>query len=458
MKKATIRDVAKAAGVSQSTVSRVLNNNGYVGEDARRRVEEAVEALHYSPSAIAVCLSKCRSRMIGVIVPQIFAPFFSQMYYIADRIMERYGYRLLLCNSDESLKREKELIDDLLSYKIAALLIVPVDGDEGNNKEYLNHIRSTGTPVVCVDREIEGIQCDGVYIDNYTACYEVTKDVLARGYRNIAYMADPPIYRPGRDRLRGFRDACKEFGVTVPQENIFLAPIEDEEPLNAFLHDVARRDDPPKAIINFVRGWDYTMLQALHSAGLRVPEDVYLTGLDDDGTLPLRVRMHRLLDFGVQAQKTLFGNTSPAERDTTDETDTRAALFDMMTEMEPYDETWPNYVQLLEDNGLQANLDDIDGGYENLLVYFLYRHFAHGVTDGRIAARVGFCAVSVWFICLMNTKCLRDTGEFTPWDRIVCTKDYSKQVEYSAENMEMALDALHKDPVFSAEHLKRLFG
>lgn len=174
-KKATIRDVAKAAGVSQSTVSRVLNNNGYVGEDARRRVEEAMEALHYSPSAIAVCLSKSRSRMIGVIVPQIFAPFFSQMYYIADRIMERYGYRLLLCNSDESLKREKELIDDLLSYKIAALLIVPVDGDEGSNKEYLDHIRSTGTPVVCVDREIEGIHCDGVYIDNYTACYEVQK-------------------------------------------------------------------------------------------------------------------------------------------------------------------------------------------------------------------------------------------------------------------------------------------
>lgn len=286
MKKATIRDVAKAAGVSQSTVSRVLNNNGYVGEDTRRRVEEAVEALHYSPSAIAVCLSKCRSRMIGVIVPQIFAPFFSQMYYIADRIMERYGYRLLLCNSDESLKREKELIDDLLSYKIAALLIVPVDGDEGSNKEYLDHIRSTGTPVVCVDREIEGIQCDGVYIDNYTACYEITKDVLARGYRNIAYIwQTPPIYRPGRDRLRGFWDACKEFGVTVPQENIFLAPIEDEKPLNAFLHDVARRDVPPKAIINFVRGWDYTMLQALHSAGLRVPEDVYLTGLDDDDTL-----------------------------------------------------------------------------------------------------------------------------------------------------------------------------
>lgn len=320
MKKATIRDVAKAAGVSQSTVSRVLNNNGYVGEDARRRVEEAMEALHYSSSAIAVCLSKSRSRMIGVIVPQIFAPFFSQMYYIADRIMERYGYRLLLCNSDESLKREKELIDDLLSYKIAALLIVPVDGDEGSNKEYLDYIRSTGTPVVCVDREIEGIHCDGVYIDNYTACYEVTKDVLTRGYRNIAYMADPPIYRPGCDRLRGFRDACKEFGVTVPQENIFLAPIEDTKPLNAFLHDVARRDVPPKAIINFVRGWDYTMLQALHSAGLRVPEDVYLTGLDDDNTLPnfgySMQYLPSMIDFSEAAAKLLIerveaGNALP---------------------------------------------------------------------------------------------------------------------------------------------------
>lgn len=320
MKKATIRDVAKAAGVSQSTVSRVLNNNGYVGGDARRRVEEAMEALHYSPSAIAVCLSKSRSRMIGVIVPQIFAPFFSQMYYIADRVMERYGYRLLLCNSDENLKREKELIDDLLSYKIAALFIVPVDRDEGTNKAYLNHIRNTGMPVVCVDREIEDIQCDGVYIDNYTACYEITKDVLARGYRNIAYMADPPIYGPGRDRLRGFRDACKEFGVTVPEENIFLAPIEDTEPLNAFLHDIARRDDPPKAIINFVRGWDYTMLQALHSAGLRVPEDVYLTGLDDDNTLPnfgySMQYLPSVIDFSEAAAKLLIerveaGNALP---------------------------------------------------------------------------------------------------------------------------------------------------
>ena len=112
-----------------------------------------------------------------------------------------------------------------------------------------------------------------------------------------------------------------------------------------------------------------------------------------------------------------------------------------------------------EDNGLQANLDDIDGGYENLLVYFLYRHFAHGVTDlpHRGARGLLRCECVVHLPDEHKSACVIP-GEFTPWDRIVCTKDYSKQVEYSAENMEMALDALHKNPIFSAEHLKRLFG
>lgn len=181
--------------------------------------------------------------------------------------------------------------------------------------------------------------------------------------------------------------------------------------------------------------------------------------LVQDRSLPLRVRMHRLIDFGVRVQRELFGAPAPAERGTDEPLpDVREALLQVMETLEPYDDTWPDYVHLLDDVSLAVNLDEIDGGYENLLVYFLYRHFARGALDGRLAARVFFCAVSVWFICLMNTKCLRDTGAFTPWDRIVCTKDYSKQVEYSAENMEDMIDALHSDPAFAAERLKLLFG
>ena len=166
---ATIRDVAQKAGVSQSTVSRVLNKTGYVSAATRARVLRAVESLDYSPSAIAVGLSKSRSRIIGVIVPQIFSPFFSELFYTADKIAEQYDYRLLLCNSDASAERERRLIDDLLSYKIAALFITPVEGPEGGNTAYLNSIRRSGIPVVCVDREPEGIACDGVYIDNFGA-------------------------------------------------------------------------------------------------------------------------------------------------------------------------------------------------------------------------------------------------------------------------------------------------
>lgn len=285
MVKATIRDVARLAEVSQSTVSRALNKNGYVSPEAMDRILRAVKELHYSPSAIAVGLSKSRSRIIGVIVPQIFAPFFSELFYIADKIAEQYDYRMLLCNSDSSVKRERKLIDDLLSYKIAALFIAPVDGAEGSNTVYLNAIRRHGTPVVCVDRALDGIQCDGVYIDNFNACYEITHEVLARGYRNIVYMADAPVYAPGRQRLRGFQAACAEFGVKVPEENILFASIEERDRYEKFLLDAAHRESPPKAVINFVRGWDAPMVQAITSTGLRVPEDIFLTGLDDERAL-----------------------------------------------------------------------------------------------------------------------------------------------------------------------------
>lgn len=177
-----------------------------------------------------------------------------------------------------------------------------------------------------------------------------------------------------------------------------------------------------------------------------------------DRSLPLRVRMYRLLDFGTQLQHNLFGSVDPADSTPGLALDARETLLRVMEDMEPYDDTWPETVQLLRDESLIAELDEIDGGFENLLVYFLYRHFAPGVRDGRLAARVRFCAVSVWFICLMNAKCLRDTGKFTDWDRIVCTKDYTKQVEYSDENMEDILSALYSEPSLSSENLKRLFG
>ena len=182
--------------------------------------------------------------------------------------------------------------------------------------------------------------------------------------------------------------------------------------------------------------------------------------LVQDRSLPLRVRMHRLIDFGARIQTELFGAPCPSERvsPSAEPPEAREALATVMDALEPYDDTWPDSVRLLDDRSLAVNFDELDGHYENLLVYFLYRHFARGGIDGRLAARVYFCAVSVWFICLMNTKCLRDNGEFTPWDRIACTKDYSKQVEYSLENLEDMLDALNTNPAFTAERLKRLFG
>mgnify|MGYP001086198989 CR=1 FL=1 len=338
-----------------------------------------------------------------------------------DEFRGRFDFTHFSAVEPEELRRVEDLVNEKILEGIPVETVV-TDIDEAKKMGAMMLFGEKYGKIVRVVKMGDASTefCGGTHVDNTAKIglfHIVSESSVAAGVRRIECVTGLESLKQLREKDALLAETARE----IKAQNVGELPNAPEDPLVFHLRDEA-----------------FAIVQ--------------------DRSLPLRVRMHRLLDFGVQAQKTLFGNMSPAERDTTDETDTRAALFDMMTEMEPYDETWPDYVQLLEDNGLQANLDDIDGGYENLLVYFLYRHFAHGVTDGRIAARVGFCAVSVWFICLMNTKCLRDTGEFTPWDRIVCTKDYSKQVEYSAENMEMALDALHKDPVFSAERLKRLFG
>lgn len=174
--------------------------------------------------------------------------------------------------------------------------------------------------------------------------------------------------------------------------------------------------------------------------------------------LPLRVRIHRLLDFAARKERALFGKSKRAQNAADEVPAAREMLLQVMEALEPYDETWPEYVRLLDDETLEVNFDELDGRYENLLIYFLYRHFARGAFDGRLFARVAFCAVSVWFICLMNTHRLSETGAFTPEDRILCTKDYAKQVEYSENNMEDMLDALHTEPSFTLERLKALFG
>ena len=125
--------------------------------------------------------------------------------------------------------------------------------------------------------------------------------------------------------------------------------------------------------------------------------------LVQDRSLPLRVRMHRLIDFGVRVQRKLLKKPAPSDvLPDSPALDTREALLQVMEALEPYDDSWPESVRLLADASLAVNLDEIDGGYENLLVYFLYRHFARGVLEGNLSARVKFCAVSVWFICLMN--------------------------------------------------------
>ena len=168
----TIKDIAAVAGVSQATVSRVLNGTSYTSDKARKRVMEAVKQTGYSPSVIASSLSRKRSPTIGVIIPDICNEFFSQIFYAASKIAETNDYRLILCNTDDQLKQEADALNDMLAYRVSGIIMTPMSEQAENNELLLKRVQAAGIPIVFVDREMKNIACDCVFVDNVHSSYD----------------------------------------------------------------------------------------------------------------------------------------------------------------------------------------------------------------------------------------------------------------------------------------------
>ncbi|PXX49221.1 LacI family transcriptional regulator [Hungatella effluvii] len=275
--KKTINDVAEKAGVSPSTVSRVLNQSGYVSKKTVKKVMDAVKELGYSPSAIAVSLSKSKTNIIGFVVPDICESFFSEIFYRGDQLAQKKGYRMILCNSDYSVEKEAEAIRDLLSYKVCGVIVIPVTGKGKGNRDLFNQISQSGTPVVCVDRELPGVECDGVYIDNLYASYEIVSDLLERGYRDIALLNYKHDYNREL-RYESAVKAMKEYGIE-PKEGRFIYLNNKKEGVGV-IAELIRGSNPPEAILSFSPDLFTASSYAVFLCGKRVPEDIMLAGYD----------------------------------------------------------------------------------------------------------------------------------------------------------------------------------
>ena len=277
----TVKDVARLAGVSTATVSRVLTGTSAVDDVLAERVRAACVTLQYRPNSAARALVRGTSAIIGLLVTEFRNPFFMDIVHGVEDVTQEHGYLLVLCNSKEDQDREGQYIELLCAERVAGAIVVPTT----DRKPILTPFVDSGIPVVCVDRRVRDRAIDTVLIDNTGAAREAVLHLIGNGYRRIGIVTGPDRTTTARERLEGYRSALREAGIS---------PDPEVERRGTFTQELGRQLtsellDLAPAVEALLIGNNRLMqgaLDAIHARGMRVPEDVAVVGFDDVPWMP----------------------------------------------------------------------------------------------------------------------------------------------------------------------------
>lgn len=305
---ATIRDVAKAAGVSTATVSAVMNDTAYVSPELRSRVQTAIEALDYAPSTVARNLKRGKSQLIAVSVADLSNPFFSHIVCLAEAAAAAWGYSLVVFNSDEKTEAEKRILTRIRALSCDGILLVPV----GEAAQHLQRDLSGRTiPTVMFGRTVDDRRSDTVTIDNESAGRQATNYLLDLGHRRIGAITGPLHFTTGKGRYDGMMQALQARGATPRAEHIRSGDFR-EGAAYSVAREMLERPDRPTALYVANGVMTLGVMRAVADLGLRCPEDISIASTDTiPGISGLRPRFtrteHPVTDMINEAFRMLVG-------------------------------------------------------------------------------------------------------------------------------------------------------
>jgi LacI family transcriptional regulator len=289
---ATIREVAKRAGVSPITVSRVINNTSYVSAETRARVEATIAELQYVPNKLAQSLRQKQTNTLALLVTDITNPFWTTVARGVEDVVSERGMSVFLCNTDESESKQNTYLNLVLQKQVDGILLVPVN----NQCEAILRIQAQNIPVVVMDRKVTNAQVDVVRCDSEGGAYELVRHLLEQGHRQIALLNGAINVFTAIDRANGYRRALREAQLDINAEQIYHG-----EFTLASGYDMAQlainavpRPTALFAATNFIA---IGALRALRDAGLHVPEDMVVVGFDD---LPEEIVIEPFLTVAAQ--------------------------------------------------------------------------------------------------------------------------------------------------------------
>jgi LacI family transcriptional regulator len=278
----TIRDVAKLAGVSVATVSRVINKLGGVRPETEKRIECAMEELHYIPNVLARSVASKKTKLIGMIVPDVENPFFAAVYSGADKAVREYGYTTFLGGSNDTEEREDELLQTILEHQASGILLTPARVKTG----WLDRIGSR-VPICLIDRDTPGADCDRVLVDNRRGTYEATKLFIQKGHKKLSIITGPMDSTPGRERFEGFKQCLGDFGIEWNPDYIQIGDFREGSGYQLGKR-LLEMPDPPTAILSSNNLMTIGLLETIHNSNFQIGTDVGVIGFDD---LPIATLM-----------------------------------------------------------------------------------------------------------------------------------------------------------------------
>lgn len=275
--RSTIKDVAEKAGVSIATVSRVINNSQQVSEQVREKVLQVIEEMGFRPNPVARSLVMKKSRLIGVVVPDMTSFFFGEIMNGIEEIIRTHQYDILVCNTRGNHELEVRYLDLFQTKQVEGIIFMSWKLEN----DVVDHIRRMDTPVVMINRNTSRLTVPSVSIDNYKAAYEMTHYLLEKGHEKIALIRNSiDVDAFGLEQYKGYKQALKEHGLEVNKNYVRYADFSVENSYK-IVKALIEEKDMPTAIFATSDSMAIGAINALKDRGYNVPTDVSVVGFHD---------------------------------------------------------------------------------------------------------------------------------------------------------------------------------
>ncbi|MDN5203423.1 LacI family DNA-binding transcriptional regulator [Fulvivirgaceae bacterium BMA10] len=275
-----IYDVAKELGVSISTVSRALNDNPKISEKTKKRVKKAADKLGFKKNILASGLMTNKTKIIGVIVPYINREFFAQAINSIEMTAFDLGYKVMICQSADSLERERINIDTLISSRVDGIIMSL--SLETNDWSHLQRAIDMGIPIVFFDRVCYDIEhSTKIMVDNFSAAYRATSHLIEKGHKRIGHIGGFMKIKIFQERFNGYKKALNDNNIPL-DETIVKETHLTKDDCNKAVKDILDLENPPSAVFCANNLTAITAIFYAQSIGMNVPGDLAVIGFSVD--------------------------------------------------------------------------------------------------------------------------------------------------------------------------------